>query len=254
MLIRRVLAVAALTFGFSVAAAQADTVTVFAAASLTNALTEVGEAFAAKTGHTVKPSYAASAALARQIEQGAPAQVFVSADPRWTDHLAGRKLINPDTRFNLLGNSIVLVAPTDSQLAKVDLGAKTDVAALAGAGRIATGNPDTVPAGTYFRQAMERSGQWARVAPKIASADSVRAALAFVERGEAPLGAVFGTDAAGSAKVKVVGVFPGAMHDPIVYPFALVAGNETPAARAFLDFVRTDAAKGVFVRHGFKVN
>ena len=254
MLKRFLGAVAGLAFGLSAMAAQADEVFVFAAASLTNALNEVGQSFTAKTGHTVKASYAASSALARQVEQGSPANVFASADLKWMDYLSERKLVNPSTRFNLLGNTLVLVAPADSKLGKVELTPATDVAALAGDGRIATGNPDSVPVGLYFKQAMERAGQWQNVAAKVASADSVRAALAFVERGEAPLGVVYATDAAVSSKVKVVGTFPDTMHDPIVYPFALVAGGETPAARALLDHIRTPEAKGVFAKYGFKVN
>jgi molybdate transport system substrate-binding protein len=244
-------------FGLSLmvsATARAEDVFVFAAASLTNALNEIAAPFTARTGHAVKASYAASSALAKQVEQGAPAQVFASADLLWMDYLAGKKLINPDTRFNLLGNTLVLVAPIDSKLGKVELGPKTDIAALAGDGRIATGNPDSVPVGIYFKQAMERAGQWAGVEPKLARADSVRSALAFIERGEAPLGVVYATDAMASRKVRVVGAFPESMHDTIVYPFALVTGRETAAARAFLDFVRGPEAKGVFAKHGFKVN
>lgn len=254
-MMKRILgAVAGIAFGLSAMAAHADEVFVFAAASLTNALNEVGESFTAKTGHTIKPSYAASSALAKQVEQGSPAHVFASADLKWMDYLAGKKLVNSDTRFNLLGNTLVLVVPVDSKLGKVELGPKTDIAALAGDGRIATGNPDSVPVGLYFKQAMERAGQWQKVAPKIASTDSVRAALAFVERGEATLGVVYATDAAVSKKVKVIGTFPDSMHDPIVYPFALVAGHETPAAKAFLEQIRTPEAKGVFAKYGFKVN
>lgn len=247
-------AVAGLALSLSAAAAHADEVVVFAAASLTNSLNEVGEGFAARTGHRMRPSYAASSALAKQVEQGAPAHVFASADLKWMDYLAEKKLVVADSRFNLLGNSLVLVAPLDSKLARQELTAKTDIAALADGGRIATGNPDSVPVGLYFRQAMERAGQWAAVSSKIAAADSVRAALAFVERGEAPLGVVYATDAAASRKVKVVGVFPDSMHDTIVYPFALINGKETPAAKAFLEYLRTNEAKGVFAKHGFKVN
>ena len=254
MLKRFLGAVTGLAIGLSTAAVQAEEVVVFAAASLTNALNDIGESFAAKTGNTVKPSYAASSALAKQVEQGAPAQVFASADLQWMEYLTGKKLINPDTRFNLLGNTLVLVAPAGSKIEKTELDAKTDIAKLAGGGRIATGNPDSVPVGIYFKQAMERAGQWAAVDAKLARADSVRSALAFVERGEATLGVVYATDAAVSKKVKVVGVFPDTMHDPIVYPFALIAGKETPAAKAFLDFVRTNESKGVFARYGFKVN
>lgn len=256
MLMKRLLGAAA---GFALslavtAGARAEDVVVFAAASLTNALNEINEGFTAKTGNKVVPSYAASSALAKQVEQGAPGQVFASADLSWLDYLAGKKLINPDSRFNLLGNTLVLIAPADSKLTKLELGPKTDIAALAGEGRIATGNPDSVPVGLYFKQAMERAGQWQKVAPRIAATDSVRAALAFVERGEVPLGVVYATDAAVSKKVKVVGIFPDTMHDPIVYPFALIAGKESAAARAYLDNLRTNEAKGVFAKYGFKVN
>lgn len=254
MLKRFLGAIAALAFGLSAVAAHAEDVVVFAAASLTNALNEIGESYAAKTGNTIKPSYAASSALAKQVEQGSPAHVFASADLKWMDYLTEKKLVNPDTRFNLLGNTLVLVAPLDSKLTKVDVDAKTDIATLAGDGRIATGNPDSVPVGLYFKQAMERAGQWQKVAPKVAAADSVRAALAFVERGEVPLGVVYASDALVSKKVKVVGTFPDSMHDPIVYPFALIAGKETPAAKALLDYIRTPEAKGVFAKYGFKVN
>lgn len=255
MLVKRLIGVVfGLTLALSAAAARAETVFVFAAASLTNALDEVAASFAARTGHTVKPSYAASSALAKQIDQGAPAHIFASADRQWMDFLAGRKLIKADSRFDLLGNTMVLVAPADSTLPHQAIGPKTDIAALAGDGRIATGNPDSVPAGSYFKQAMERVGQWPAVERKLARADSVRSALAFVERGEATLGVVYATDAAASKKVRVVGAFPPAMHDAIVYPFALISGKETMGAKAFLEYVRTDEAKGVFARHGFTVN
>ena len=176
--------------------AHAEDVVVFAAASLTNAMTEIAEQFTAKTGNRVIPSYAASSALAKQVEHGAPAQVFASADLKWVDYLAEKKQINPDSRFNLLSNTLVLVAPLDSKLSKMDITPKTDIAALAGAERIATGDPDAVPVGIYFRQAMERAGQWQAVEPKLARVDSVRAALALVERGEVPFGVVYATDAA----------------------------------------------------------
>lgn len=255
MLMKRLLGAAAgLALALAAAQARAEDVMVFAAASLTNALNEIGESFAARTGHRMVASYAASSALAKQVEQGAPGQVFASADLKWMDYLADRKLVNPETRFNLLGNTLVLVAPADSRQGRVELSPRTDIAALAGSGRIATGNPDSVPVGLYFRQAMERAGQWKAVEPMIAATNSVRAALAFVERGEAPLGVVYATDAAVSRKVKVVGIFPDSMHDPITYPFALIAGKETPAARALLDHLKGAEAKGVFARHGFKIN
>lgn len=243
--------------GFSLALstlpARADEVVVFAAASLTNALNEIGQAFTARTGHVIKPSYAASSALAKQVEQGSPAHIFASADLKWMDYLADKKLIKADSRFNLLGNTLVLIAPADSKLDRQDITPKTDLADLAGTGRIATGNPDSVPVGIYFRQAMERSGQWGRIQGKLAGTDSVRAALAFVERGEVSLGVVYATDAAISKKVKLLGSFPDSMHDPIVYPFALIDGKAPAAAKDFLDFLKSPEALGVFARHGFKI-
>jgi molybdate transport system substrate-binding protein len=247
------MALVGLTFSLSLAA-RAEDVSVFAAASLTNALNEIGTQFTAKSGDRIQASYAASSALAKQIEQGAPAQIFASADLKWMDYLVEKKLIVADSLANLLGNSLVLVAPADSILKAQQITPKTDIAALAGPGRIATGDPDSVPVGLYFRQAMERSGQWQAVEPKLARADSVRAALALVERGEAPLGVVYATDAAVSSKVKVVGVFPDSMHDVIVYPFALVAGHESAASHAFLDYLRSNDAKTIWTKYGFRLN
>lgn len=249
-----VLAAVALWLGGAVAG-QAQEVTVFAAASLTNALNDVGEAFAAAGKGKIRTSYAASSALARQIEKGAPAQVFVSADLEWMDYLAERKLIAGASRVNLLGNDLVLVAPVDSPQGKVTIAPGLSFVGLAGSGgRIATGDPDHVPVGKYAKQAFEALGQWREVEPRLARLDSVRAALAMVERGEVPLGIVYATDAAVAKKVKVLAVFPGTLHAPVVYPAALVAGNETPAARAFLDFLAGPQAKGIFARHGFRLN
>lgn len=250
---RIVAAVAALVLVLSAAAVRAEEVVVFAAASLTNALNEVGAAFAAKTGHTMKPSYAASSALAKQIEQGAPAHVFVSADLKWMDYLTEKKMVSPDARFDLLGNTLVLIAPADSKVTSMALTEKTDIATLLGTERITTGNPDSVPVGLYFKKAMENSGQWDKVKGRVAAADSVRGALAFVERGEVPFGVVYGTDAAVTAKVKVVGTFPDSLYGQIVYPFGQVSGKETSGSKAFLQFVQGAEAKGVFVKHGFKV-
>jgi molybdate transport system substrate-binding protein len=230
-------------------AARAEDVMVFAAASTTNALNEIGEGFAAKTGHRMVASYAASSVLAKQIEQGAPAAVFLSADRKWMDYLADRKLVTG--RVNLLGNALVLIAPADSTLATVEL---KSLGGLLGNGRLATGDPDHVPVGLYAKQALETLGQWAAVAPRLARAESVRAGMALVERGEVPLGIVYATDAAVSQKVKVVATFPGTSHEPIVYPVALVAGRDGAAAWAFLDHLHSAAAKGIFARHGFKLN
>ena len=234
--------------------ARAETVTVFAAASTANAITEIGDLFKARTGDAVRASFASSSTLAKQIEQGAPAQLFMSADLYWMEYLAGKKLLTPDSRANLLGNTLVLIAPLDGKTAPLAITRETDLVRLLGDGRLATGDPDHVPVGLYARQALERMGQWAAIAPRLARGESVRAALALVERGETPLGIVYSTDAALSAKVKVVGGFPDNLHDTIIYPVALVAGNETPSARAFLDFLKSDAAKAVFSRYGFKLN
>lgn len=239
---------------FATLSASAAEVRVFAAASLTNALNDIGKLYEQRTGDKLAGSYAASSALARQVEQGAPADIFASADLKWMDYMAEHKLIDPQSRFNLLGNDLVLVAPANSPQGRIEITATTDLAALAGEGHIATGNPDSVPVGLYFKQAMERSGQWAKVAPKVAGADSVRAALTLVERGEAPIGVVYATDAAVSAKVKVIGVFPATLHDPIVYPFAAIAGAKGEVTKPFLDFLRSPEARGVFVRYGFRVN
>lgn len=232
----------------------AQEVTVFAAASLTNALTEVGERFAAAGRGRIKPSFAASSGLAKQIENGSPTQVFISADLEWMDYLAARKLIDADSRMNLFGNSLVLIAPLDSKLSGVAIAPGTALAQLAGDGRIATGDPDHVPVGKYARQAFQALGQWGQIERKLARVDSVRAALALVERGEVPLGVVYATDAAISKKVKVIATFPANLHAPVVYPAALVAGNATPAAKAFLAFMASPEAKGIFSRHGFKLN
>jgi molybdate transport system substrate-binding protein len=252
--IRRIAALFGLVLTCLSLSAQAGEIRVFAAASLTNALNDIGELYQARTGDKLVATYAASSALARQIEQGAPADIFASADLKWMDYIAEHKLLDPETRFNLLGNTLVLVAPAASPLTRIEITAKTDIAALAGEGRIATGNPDSVPVGLYFKQAMERAGQWSAVSPKIAGTDSVRAALSLVERGEAPVGVVYATDAAVTSKVKVIGVFPDTMHDPIVYPFTILAGKGSAPVRGFLDFVRGPEGKGVFARYGFKVN
>ncbi len=235
-------------------AARADEVTVFAAASTTNALTEIGRMFTAKTGNPVRSSFASSSVLAKQVEQGAPANVFVSADTKWVDYLDSRKLLAPGSRQDLLGNDLVLIAPLDSKLSHLALAKDTDLAALLDGGRLAVGDPDHVPVGIYAKQALQAMGQWPALEPRLARAESVRAGLALVERGEAPLGIVYGTDAAISTKVKVVGVFPADLHDRIVYPVALVAGNDTPAAKAFLAYLSSPEAKAVFVKYGFKVN
>ncbi len=243
----------ALTFGI-VTAAQAEDVVVFAAASTTNALNDIGDLFAARGLGTIKASFAASSTLAKQVEQGAPANVFVSADLQWVDYLASHNLIVPETRSNLLGNTLVLVAPADAATKPLTIEKSTDLMALLGNGRLVTGDPDHVPVGLYAKQALTNMGQWQAIEPRLARAESVRAALALVERGEAPLGIVYSTDAAVSKGVKVIGTFPESLHDPVVYPVALVTGHDTAVARKFLDFLHTPDAKVIFEKYGFKVN
>ncbi len=203
-----ILSLFAVLAGAPHAAAAQDTLTVFAAASMKNALDDTNAAFTKATGVKVTASYAASSALAKQIEQGAPADVFVSADLEWMDYVAEHKLIKPDTRVNLLGNRLVLIAPKDSKLDKVDIGQGFDIAKLAGDGRIAVADVKAVPAGLYAKAALEKLGAWKAAEPKLAMAENVRATLAFVARGETPIGIVYETDAKIEPKVKIVGVFP----------------------------------------------
>jgi molybdate transport system substrate-binding protein len=231
------------------APAAADTL-VFAAASTTNALTEVAELYRAQTGAKVVYSFAASSALARQIEYGAPAAIYVSASPEWMDYLAGRGLIAPGSRGELMRNRLALVAPLDSPV-RAAVGPGLALAALIGKGRLALADPDHVPAGIYARQALESLGLWAAAEGKLARLANVRVALALVERGEVPLGVVYRTDAAASAKVRLVGLFPADSHAPIVYSVGLVADHADAAARRFLEFLRRPEARAVLARHGF---
>jgi molybdate transport system substrate-binding protein len=229
---------------------QGKTLTVFAAASMKNALDEVNAAYAAKTGVKVVASYAASSALAKQLEQGAPADAFISADLDWMDYSAGKKTITPASRVNLLGNKIVLIAPKDSKLGNVTIGQGFDLAKLAGDGKIATGDVKAVPVGKYAKAALEKLGAWQAAEPKFAMAESVRAALALVSRGEANLGIVYETDAKVDSGVKIIGAFPAESHPPIIYPIAATA-TAKPEAANYLAFLRSDAAKTVFEKYGF---
>jgi molybdate transport system substrate-binding protein len=232
------------------AAAEDKVLTVFAAASMKNALDDIDAAFTARTGIKVNASYAASSTLARQIEQGAPADIFVSADTDWMDYAASKKDINEATRINLLGNSIVLIAPKDSKIGNVTIGAGFDLATLAGDGRIATGDVKAVPVGKYAKAALEKLGAWTRAEPKFAMADSVRAALTLVARGEAVLGIVYSTDAKVEPGVKIVGTFPPDSHPPIIYPVAATAIAK-PEGNDYLAFLRSQAARAVFEKYGF---
>ena len=235
---------------YSPALALDNSLTVFAAASMKNALDDIDAAYAAKTGVKIVASYAASSALAKQIEQGAPADIFVSADTDWMDYATAKKNINEPTRVNLLGNSIVLIAPKDSKIDNVAIGQGFDLAKLAGDGRIATGDVKAVPVGKYAKGALEKLGAWQAAEPKFAMAESVRAALTLVARGEAPLGIVYATDAKVEPGVKIVGIFPPDSHPSIIYPVAATATARAEAAD-YLAFLRSSVAKTVFEKYGF---
>jgi molybdate transport system substrate-binding protein len=234
----------------SPAVAQDKNLTVFAAASMKNALDDVDAAYTAKTGVKIAASYAASSVLAKQIEQGAPADVFVSADTDWMDYATTKKAIAKPTRLNLLGNSIVLIAPRDSSINNVTIGPGFDLAKLAGAGKIATGDVNAVPVGKYAKAALEKLGAWDAAAPKFAMAESVRAALTLVARQEAVLGIVYATDAKVEPGVKIVGTFPADSHPPIIYPVAATTTAKAEAA-GYLAFLRSSAAKAIFEKYGF---
>jgi molybdate transport system substrate-binding protein len=225
---------------------------VFAAASLKDAIDATDAGFAKQSGKTPVPSYAASSALAKQIEQGAPADIFISADEDWMNYLADRKLIKPDTRFNLLGNTLVLIAPKDS---KIDAKIAEDfpLAASLGDGYLAMANTDSVPAGKYGKAALTKLGVWDQVKGKIAEADNVRAALKLVSAGEAPLGIVYGTDAKSDPNVKVIDTFPEETHPPIIYPIAIVASSTNADAPALLAYLKSSAAQSVFRDQGFRI-
>jgi molybdate transport system substrate-binding protein len=234
------------------AAAQGRDVLVFAAASLKNALDDIAAQWQRESGKKAAISYAASNTLIKQIEQGAPADIFISADLDWMDYGQQKGLIKPDTRSNLLGNRLVLVAPKDSNIS-ANIRPGFDLAALLKGGRLAMGNVDAVPAGKYGKAALEKLGAWDGIKDKIAQAESVRAALLLVARGEAPLGVVYQTDAASDPTVKIVGTFPENTHPPIIYPIALTKESTSPDASAFLNFIRSPAARPIFERQGFTV-
>ncbi|MBV7519419.1 molybdate ABC transporter substrate-binding protein [Ensifer sp. ENS12] len=235
------------------ASAQAEEkVTVFAAASLKNALDAINAEWRKESGKETTVSYAASSALAKQVEQGAPADVFISADLAWMDYLTDKKLIKDDTRSNLLGNRIVLVSGK-ADAAAVDIKQGFDLAAMLGDGRLAMGAVDSVPAGKYGKAALEKLGAWKAVEPKVAGAESVRAALLLVSRGEAPYGIVYQTDAAADPGVKVVGTFPEDSHPPIIYPIAITAESKSPDAAAYVDFVKSAKGAALFEKQGFTV-
>lgn len=224
---------------------------VFAAASTTNAVTEIGRVFEQAHGIKVVNSFAASSTLAKQIAHGAPAEIYISANQKWMDWLESQKLVIADTRVNIARNTLVLIAPAASAQPEVAVGPSLDLPALLAGGRLAMGDPAHVPAGMYGKQSLESLGLWPRMRDRVAAAATVRAALALVERSEAPLGVVYASDAAISAKVKVVGRFPADSHRPIVYPAAVVQGHDSPEARQYLRFLGGPQAAAIMGKYGF---
>jgi molybdate transport system substrate-binding protein len=226
------------------------TLVVFAAASLVDALDEVDKSFSSQTGYEIKASYAASSVLAKQIEAGAHADVFFSADREWVDYLDKRGLLRPGTRRDVLGNSLVLIAPSDSGV-RLKIAPGFALATALGGGRLAMADPESVPAGLYGKEALSKLGVWEQVKAHLAPAENVRAALAYVARGETPLGIVYQTDAQAEKHVRLVDVFPEDTHAPIVYPAAVILSAQ-PQAEQYLDFLGSEPARQVFVRAGFK--
>jgi molybdate transport system substrate-binding protein len=223
---------------------------VFAAASLKNALDDINTAYIAKTGIKVAASYAASSVLAKQLEQGAPADLFASADVEWMEYATQKKSIKDGTRVDLLGNKLVLIAPKDSSAAAVKIGPGFDLAKLAGDGRIATGDVTSVPAGKYAKAVLEKLGAWNAAQSKFAMAENVRAALTLVARKEAVLGIVYATDAKVEPGVKIVGTFPQDAYAPVIYPFAMTA-TAKPETADYLAFIRSAVSKAIFEKYGF---
>jgi molybdate transport system substrate-binding protein len=243
----------ALCLLFAPLTARAQELTVFAAASLTDAMKDISAQWAQAGHQPLRMSFGSSSTLARQIEQGAPANLFASADQKWMDYLADKKLIVPETRRDLLGNDLVLIVPADRPQ-HVTIGPNFDLVGMLGAnGRLATGDPAHVPVGIYAEQALKKLGIWDAVSARLARTDDVRSALLLVERGEAPAGIVYATDAAVSKAVMVAGVFPASSHDPVSYPFAVIRSGDTPEARALMAYLSGPEARAVFVKRGFKV-
>lgn len=243
---------AVLSLSLVVGQANAETVKVFAAASLKNALDATIESWKkADTSRDVVATYAASSALAKQVEEGAPADIYFSADEAWMDALAKENLLKPESRADIVSNGLVLVAPIDSK-ATADFGSEVDLAALLAGGRLALANVDSVPAGKYAKQALENLKLWDQVSGSVAQAENVRAALALVARGEAPLGIVYDSDAYVEKKVKVVAALPDSSHAPIVYPAALLATSANSDAATFLSYLKSADAQGIFKSFGFR--
>jgi molybdate transport system substrate-binding protein len=235
------------------AAQESRPVLFFAAASLQTALNAIAAEWQKDTGKRVTFSYAASSALARQMEQGAPADLFASADLDWMDWAQQRNLIKTDTRRTLLGNTLVLIEPAERPATALPIAPGFPLAAAIGDGRLAVGNPQAVPAGRYAQAALTTLGVWAEVSQKLAGTENVRATMALVARGEARFGIVYTTDARAEPKVRVVGAFPASSHPPIVYPFAVTASSTNPDAGAFLTYLSSPAAIRIFEAEGFSI-
>ncbi|CAI1559196.1 Molybdate-binding periplasmic protein precursor [Serratia quinivorans] len=237
--------------GMVMQASAAEKVTVFAAASLTNALQDIATQYQKGKDVQVVSSFASSSTLARQIEQGAPADLFISADQQWMDYAIDKQQMVKDTRYTLLGNELVLIAAKDAKQAKITLDKQTDWTKLLNGGRLSVGDPDHVPAGIYAKEALQNLGAWTALEPKLARANNVRSAMTLVERGEAPLGIVYGSDAVASDKVSVVAIFPEDSHKPVEYPMAIVKGHQTPAVSAFYSYLKSPEAAAIFKHYGF---
>ncbi|ATM74775.1 MULTISPECIES: molybdate ABC transporter substrate-binding protein [Serratia] len=241
----------ALACGLVAQVSAAEKITVFAAASLTNALQDIATEYQKGKDVEVVSSFASSSTLARQIEQGAPADMFISADQQWMDYAIDKQQMVKDTRYTLLGNELVLIAAKAAKQDKITINKQTDWAKLLNGGRLSVGDPDHVPAGIYAKEALQNLGAWTTLEPQLARANNVRSAMAMVEREEAPLGIVYGSDAVASDKVKVIAIFPEDSHKPVEYPMAIVKDHQTPAVTAFYDYLKTPAAAAIFERYGF---
>ena len=237
----------------SAVTADAQDLTVFAAASLKEALDEAAQQFRRADGRKTVVSYAASPALAKQIENGAPADIFISADRDWMDYVEQRTLIKPGTRANLLRNRLVLIAPADSKV-QLEIKPGFPLEKLLGDGKLSMADPDSVPAGKYGKAALEKLGVWSSVERKVVRADNVRTALIFVARGEAPLGIVYQTDAYAEKKVRIVARFPQDTYPAIIYPIAVVASSRNAAAPVFVNYLKSGEARAIFEKYGFSMD
>lgn len=242
---------AALTLSLAGHALAAENITVFAAASLTNALDDIAKQYQQGKEVKIVSSYASSSTLARQIEQGAPADLFISADQQWMDYAIDKKVMDDSSRYTLLGNDLVLIAPSASKPQQVTINKTTDWKSLLKGQRLAVGDPDHVPAGIYAKEALQNLGAWDTLSPVMARANNVRAALALVERDETPYGIVYGSDAIASKKVTVVATFPADSHKPVEYPMAVVKDHNSAAVSAFYQYLKGPEAAAIFKRYGF---